>query len=52
MKCHLIPVRMAILKKLHKQQMPERAWRVGNPLTLLMGMQTGIATRENSIDVL
>ena len=28
-----------------------RMWRKGNPLTLLMGMQTGIATVENSMEV-
>ena len=28
--------------------MLERVWRKGNPLTLLVGMQTGVATMENS----
>ena len=28
--------------------MLERVWRTGNPLTLLVGMQTSTATRENS----
>ena len=28
--------------------MLERVWRKGNPLTLLVGMQTSIATMENS----
>ena len=27
-------------------------WRKGNPLTLLVGMQTGTATLENSIEFL
>ena len=27
-------------------------WRKGNPLTLLVGMQTGTATLENSMEVL
>ena len=35
---HLTPVRMAIIKKICKQQMLERVWRKGNPLTLLVGM--------------
>ena len=29
-----------------------RIWRKGNPLALLVGMQTGAATVENSIEVL
>ena len=28
----------------------ERAWRKGNPLTLLVGMQTSTATMENSVE--
>ena len=28
-----------------------RMWRKGNPLTLLVGMQTGAATLENSMEV-
>ena len=31
--------------------MPERVWRKGNPLTLLMGMQTGTATMKNSVEM-
>ena len=30
--------------------MLERMWRKGNPSTLLVGMQTGEATVENSIE--
>ena len=30
----------------------ERVWRKGNPLTLLVGMQTGIATMVNSVEIL
>ena len=30
--------------------MLERVWRKGNPLTLLVGMQTSTATMENSVD--
>ena len=29
--------------------MLESVWRKGNPLTLLMGMQTSAATMENSV---
>ena len=29
--------------------MLERLWRKGNPLTLLVGMQTSTATMENSV---
>ena len=31
--------------------MLERMWRNGNPLALLVGMQTGVATLENSVEV-
>ena len=31
--------------------MLERVWRKGNPLTLLMGMQTSTATMENSVEI-
>ena len=31
--------------------MPERMWRNGNPLALLVGMQTGAAALENSVEV-
>ena len=31
--------------------MLERAWRKGNPLTLLVGMQTSTATMENSVEI-
>ena len=29
----------------------ERVWRKGNPLTLLVGMQTRTATMENSVEI-
>ena len=32
--------------------MLERVWRKGNPLTLLMAIQTSTATMENSVGVL
>ena len=31
--------------------MLERVWRKGNPPTLLVGMQTGISTMENNMEV-
>ena len=39
-------------KKIYKQQMLERMWRKGNPLTLLVGTKTSTATMENSGDSL
>ena len=36
---------------IYKQQMLERVWRKGNPLTLLVGMQTSTATMENSVEI-
>ena len=37
--------------KVYKQLMLERVWRKGNPLTLLVGMQTSTATMENSVEI-
>ena len=37
--------------KIYKQSMLERVWRKGNPLTLLVGMQTSSATMENSMEI-
>ena len=48
MRYHLTPVRMQH-KQIHKQML-ERMWRKGNPSTLLVGMQTGAATVENSME--
>ena len=31
--------------------MPERVWRKGNPLTLLVGIKTSIATMENFVEI-
>ena len=36
--------------KVYKQYMLERVWRKGNPLTLLVGMQTSTATMEKSVE--
>ena len=37
--------------KVYKQQMLERVWRKGNPLTLLVGMQTSMAVMEDSVEI-
>ena len=37
--------------KVYKQQMLERVRRKGNPLTLLVGMQTSTAAMENSVEI-
>ena len=51
MKYHLTPARIASIKKIHKEYMLERMWSEGNPPTLLVGMQIGTATMENSMEV-
>ena len=38
-------------QKIHKRQMSERVWRERNPPALLVGMQIGTATMENSMVV-
>ena len=37
-------------QKVYKQML-ERVWRKGNPLKLLVGMQTSTATMENSVEI-
>ena len=50
MRYHLMPIRMAAVKKsTNSKCLLERVWRKGNPLTLLVGMQTSTATVENSV---
>jgi len=39
MRYHLILVKMAIIKKIYKQQMLEMMWSKGNPPTLLVGIK-------------
>ena len=36
--------------QINKQQVLARLWRKGNPSALLVGMQTGALTVENSVD--
>ena len=48
MRYHFTLVRMAI-KQINKQVL-ERKRRKGNPSVLLVGMQTGVATVENSME--
>ena len=48
---HYMPVRMAAIQKSTSKKMLERVWRKGNPLTLLVGMQTSTATMENSVEI-
>ena len=47
MRYHLTLVRMAIKKKL----INNKCWRKEDPLILLVGMSTGTATMENSMEV-
>ena len=45
-----VPVRMARIKKTRNNKL-ERMWRKENSYALLLGMQTGIATLENSMKI-
>ena len=49
MRCPFILVRMAIINKINKQQVLERFQRKGNPSALLVGIQSGAPTMENSM---
>ena len=51
MSYHLIPVTMVKMSNTRNQQVLARIWRKGNPPTLLMAMQTGVATLENSREI-
>ena len=48
MRYHLTPVRMAIINKSTKKQVLARMWRKGNPIVLLVGMQTGAVIVKSS----
>ena len=50
MSYHLMLVRMTIIKKSINNKC-WRGWRKGNPLTLLVGMQTSTGTMENSVEI-
>ena len=50
MRYHFIPVRTCCYQK-DKKQVLVMMWRKGNPCALLVGMQIGAATIENSIKV-
>ena len=51
MRYHFTPVRMAIITKpTNNKQVLVRLWRKGNPSIVLVGMQTGAATVENSME--
>ena len=43
--------RVAKKKQIRKLQMLARMWRNGNPLALKVGMQTGAAALENSVEI-
>ena len=49
----LMPVRIAEQPSSKSPQTIKagRVWRKGNPLTLLVGMQTGTATMENNMEI-
>ena len=47
MRSHYTSVRMGIIK-----QVLARMWRKGNPFALLVGMQTGAATVESSMEII
>ena len=48
---HLTADSMAIIKKIHKQEL-EGTWRKGNLLPLLVGMYIDTATMEDSLEIL
>jgi hypothetical protein len=48
---HLIPVRMAKVKKLRRLQMLARVWRKRNSPPLLVGLQAGTTTQEINLAV-
>ena len=50
MRDHLTPDQNGHHKQSKKQQVLERLWRKGNPSALLVGLQTGAATMENSVE--
>ena len=51
MRYHYTPVRMAAIQKSLSSKCWRSVWRKGNPLTLLVGMQTSTAAMENSVEI-
>ena len=52
--CNVVPshaYQNGYYQKVYKQLMLEGVWGKGNSLTLLVGMQTSIATMENSVEI-
>ena len=51
MRYHLILVRIGAIKESTNNKCWRRCREKGNPLTLLVGMQTSTATMENSVEI-